>query len=57
MKGKVNVEDGNQKVGLLPGQQACCSEQKISVKEVNYRDFIGWKMESSFLERCLWKIS
>ncbi len=43
VKGKVNVEDGNQKVGLLPGQQACCSEQKISVKEVNYRDFIGWK--------------
>lgn len=43
VRGKVNVEDGNQKVGLLPGQQACCSEQKISVKEVDYRDFVGWK--------------
>lgn len=43
VKGKVNVEDGNQKIRLLPGQQACCSEQKIQVKEVDYREFIGWK--------------
>lgn len=43
VQGKVEVGNSQGKVILEPGQQAICSEGRITVQEVNCRDFIAWK--------------
>lgn len=41
--GKVNVVSGERRVVLSPGQQACCTERQIRVREVDCREYVSWK--------------
>lgn len=41
--GKVQVGNPHAQVVLEPGQQAICSDNRITVRKVDCRDFIAWK--------------
>lgn len=41
--GKVNVQSGQYRVSLTPGQQARCKKENIEVCEVDTREYISWK--------------
>lgn len=43
VRGKVNVENGRQRVVLSPGQQARCDDRNIEVREVDCREYVSWK--------------
>ena len=43
VSGKVNVENGQDRVSLIPGQQARCGMKNIEVCEVDTREYISWK--------------
>lgn len=43
VRGKVNVENGRQRVVLSPGQQARCDDRNIEVCEVDCREYVSWK--------------
>ena len=43
VSGKVNVEIGQDRVSLIPGQQARCGMKNIEVCEVDTREYISWK--------------
>ena len=39
----MNVENGQDRVSLIPGQQARCGMKNIEVCEVDTREYISWK--------------